>query len=58
MSSNTPLGKAIKEVCSELDTLGELERETLEEADALLKKLGLKTSIFDVPKVDDNENSN
>lgn len=49
MTSNTPLGKAVKEACAELDTLAALERETLSEADALLKKLGLKTSIFDVP---------
>jgi hypothetical protein len=50
MTSNTPLGKAIKEACSELDNLAALEKETLTEADALLKKLGLKSSIFDVPE--------
>ena len=50
MTSNTPLGKAIKEACSEIDNLAALERETLTEADALLKKLGLKGSIFDVPE--------
>jgi hypothetical protein len=53
MSSNTPLGKAVKEACKELDTLAALERETLNEADALLKKLGIKSSIFDVPAVAD-----
>ena len=49
MTSNTPLGKAVKDACNELDTLVALERETLTEADALLKKLGIKTSLFDVP---------
>lgn len=57
MTSNTPLGKAIKEACSEIDNLAALEKETLTEADALLKKLGLKGSIFDVPEAvsDDDE---
>ena len=49
MTSNTPLGKAVKDACAELDTLAALERRTLNEADALLKKLSLKSSIFDVP---------
>lgn len=48
MSSNTQLGKAIKDACNELDILGKLENETLTEADALLKKLGYKGSLFDV----------
>ncbi|KAG7668722.1 hypothetical protein Ndes2526B_g03652 [Nannochloris sp. 'desiccata'] len=56
MTSNTPLGKAIKEVCSELDNLAALEKETLTEADALLKKLGLKTSLFDVPEAKSKDN--
>lgn len=57
MTSNTPLGKAIKEACGELDNLAALEKETLTEADALLKKLGLKSSLFDVPvaESDDDE---
>ncbi|PSC69426.1 hypothetical protein C2E20_7059 [Micractinium conductrix] len=46
MSSNTPLGKAVRGVCEELDTLGGLERQTLEEAEALLKQLGFKGSLF------------
>lgn len=56
MTSNTPLGKAIKEACSELDNLAALEKETLTEADALLKKLGLKSSLFDVPEAKSNDN--
>jgi hypothetical protein len=47
MSSNTPLGKAVKDACAELDTLAGLERETLEEAEKLLKQLGYKGSLFD-----------
>jgi hypothetical protein len=56
MTSNTPLGKAIKEACSELDTLAALEKETLTEADALLKKLGLKSSLFDEPEAKSKDN--
>ena len=47
MSSNTKLGKAIKDACNELDTLASLERDTLEEANELLRKLGYKGSIFE-----------
>ena len=47
MTSNTQLGKAVRDAVSELDALAALERETLVEADALLKKLGLKSSLFD-----------
>jgi len=52
MSSNTQLGKAVRDACAELDALAELEQEALSEADALLKKLGYKGSIFnmDSPK--------
>lgn len=55
MTSSTPLGKAVKEACAELDNLAALERETLSEADALLKKLGIKTSIFDAPASSESE---
>lgn len=55
MSSNTELGKAIKSVCNELDTLGELERNTLEEANSLLQKLGYKGSLFDMPESQESE---
>ena len=47
MTSNTQLGKAVRDAVRELDALAALERETLVEADALLKKLGLKSSLFD-----------
>ncbi|KAI7838438.1 hypothetical protein COHA_007701 [Chlorella ohadii] len=49
MSSKTPLGKAVAGACDELDALGSLERQTLEEAEGLLKKLGFKGSLFAAP---------
>lgn len=49
MSGNTPLGKAIRGACEELDTLGSLERDTLNEAEALLKSVGYKGSLFTPP---------
>ncbi|KAL4442521.1 hypothetical protein ABPG77_005105 [Micractinium sp. CCAP 211/92] len=50
MTTNTPLGKAVKGACDELDTLGELERQTLEQAEDLLKQLGFKGSLFAAPQ--------
>lgn len=47
MSANTQLGKAVRDACEELDTLSALERETLNEAEELLKKVGFKGSLFD-----------
>lgn len=49
LSSNTELGRAVRAACSELDTLSQLEVETLTQADELLKKLGLKKSILQPP---------
>jgi len=48
MSSNTPLGKAVRDTCSELEALAALERETLQEAEDLLKNVGFKGSLFEV----------
>ncbi|KAL4447784.1 hypothetical protein ABPG75_005003 [Micractinium tetrahymenae] len=55
MTSNTPLGRAVKGACDELDSLGELERQTLEEAEGLLKKLGFKGSLFAAPLQEQQE---
>ncbi|CAG9466082.1 unnamed protein product [Pedinophyceae sp. YPF-701] len=52
MNPNKPLGRAVANACEELDHLGELERDQLQQADALLKQLGVKKSIFDVPEAD------
>jgi hypothetical protein len=41
--------------CDELDALGSLERQTLEEAEGLLKKLGFKGSLFAVPPAQQQE---
>lgn len=42
LSSNTHLGRAVQDACNELETLGGLEQETIEKANALLRKLGYR----------------
>jgi hypothetical protein len=49
MSGNTPLGKAVRGACDELDALGALELDTLNQAEALLKSVGYKGSLFTAP---------
>lgn len=61
LNPNKPLGRAVNDACAELDHLGQLEREQLEQAQALLSKLGYKGSIFtspsgDQPDGEDGEN--
>ena len=51
MSGNTPLGKAVRGACDELDALGALELDTLTQAEALLKSVGYKGSLFTAPAV-------
>lgn len=46
MSSQTKLGKAVKAAVEELEHLGNLEAEVLQECDDLLKQLGMKGSLF------------
>lgn len=49
LNPNTKLGKAIRAACDELNHLSAMELESLKQADVLLKKLGVKSSIMDVP---------
>mmetsp|Transcript_44095 Transcript_44095/g.112559 ORF Transcript_44095/g.112559 Transcript_44095/m.112559 type:complete len:172 (-) Transcript_44095:213-728(-) len=42
LSSNTPLGRAIRSACDELDELGQMERDVQAQAEALLRQLGYK----------------
>eukprot|EP00879_Flechtneria_rotunda_P000881 GHRR01001008.1.p1 GENE.GHRR01001008.1~~GHRR01001008.1.p1 ORF type:complete len:139 (+),score=34.83 GHRR01001008.1:126-542(+) len=46
MNSNTKLGKAVRAAIEELEHLGDLETEVLQQCDDLLKKLGMNGSIF------------
>lgn len=46
MNSQTKLGKAVRAAVEELEHLGDLEVEVLQQCDDLLKKLGMKGSIF------------
>ncbi|CAL5223377.1 g5882 [Coccomyxa viridis] len=46
LSSNTQLGKAVQQACDELDTLVTLERQSLTDAQDMLKKLGYKGNIL------------
>ncbi|GIL67318.1 hypothetical protein Vafri_20721 [Volvox africanus] len=49
LNPNTKLGKAVRAAVDELNHLNAMEMETLQQCDALLKKLGLKTSIMQAP---------
>jgi len=46
LNRNTKLGKAVAAAVNELEHLNDLEMESLAQAEALLKKLGLKGSLF------------
>jgi len=46
LNGNTKLGKAVRAACEELEHLNELEMGVLHECDVLLKKLGMKGSLF------------
>lgn len=46
MNSKTELGAAIKDACSELDALKNLEESVIQEAEELLKGVGFKGSLF------------
>lgn len=46
LSPNTPLGKAIRSACDELEHLNKMEMESLTQAQSLLAKLGYKGDIF------------
>ena len=47
MSGSTPLGKAVRSTCDELDALAALEQQTLADAEQLLKSMGWRGSLFD-----------
>lgn len=57
MTTNTQLGKAVRDACQELDALAALEREALDQAEALLRTVGFKGSLFDIQtdKVEDEK---
>jgi hypothetical protein len=46
LSLNTELGQAVDAACDELDHLGAMENEVLQEADDILKKFGFKPQIL------------
>ena len=46
LSPNTKLGQAIRQACDELEHLSNMEMDSLVAADELLRKLGVKSSIF------------
>uniref|UniRef100_A0A061SH60 Uncharacterized protein n=1 Tax=Tetraselmis sp. GSL018 TaxID=582737 RepID=A0A061SH60_9CHLO len=50
LSSNTPLGRAVRSACEELETLNAIESDVLGEADSLLRKLGYKGGSLAPPK--------
>jgi len=47
-SSKTELGKALRDAIEEVDALGNLEKDMLQQADELLKSMGYKRSLFDI----------
>ncbi|GLC40950.1 hypothetical protein PLESTB_000963300 [Pleodorina starrii] len=49
LNPNTKLGKAVRAAVDELNHLNSMEMESLQQCDALLKKLGLKSSILQAP---------
>ncbi|GIL93014.1 hypothetical protein Vretimale_15448 [Volvox reticuliferus] len=49
LNPNTKLGKAVRAAVDELNHLNAMEMETLQQCDALLKKLGFKSSIMQAP---------
>lgn len=55
LSSNTPLGRAVREACDELDHLNKMEADVLGEATALLKKLGIKQTPIKPPPQQEQE---
>lgn len=57
MNNKTELGSAIRDACSELDALGSLEQNILQEAEGLLKQVGYKGSLFDQSKKDNGSSS-
>jgi hypothetical protein len=44
LNPNSPLGRAVADACTELEDLGQLEKQVNEQAFELLKKLGVKTN--------------
>lgn len=46
LSKNTELGQAVDFACDELDHLGGLENEMLQQADDVLKKFGFKAAVL------------
>jgi hypothetical protein len=46
LSKNTELGRAVDAACDELEHLGHLENETLQQADDILKKFGFKPAVM------------
>ena len=46
LSKNTELGRAVDAACDELEHLGGLESEALQQADDILKKFGFKAAIM------------
>ena len=57
MNNKTELGAAIRDACSELDALGSLEQNLLQEAEGLLKQVGYKGSLFEQPNKDEGSSS-
>ena len=55
MSSKTELGNAVREACDELDALRGLETDVIQQAEELLKGIGMKGSLFDVGEEQTNE---
>ena len=49
LSLNTELGRAVDSAIDELDVLGGVENSVLQEADAILKRMGYTKSVFDAP---------
>ena len=45
LSQNTEIGKAVNDACDELDHLGGLEADVLQQAQDVLKKFGYSTNV-------------
>lgn len=55
LSKNTELGRAVDAACDELDHLGGLEDDMLQEADDILKKFGFKPVVMQPAQGADEE---
>jgi hypothetical protein len=57
MNGNTKLGKAVRAACDELEQLGTLESELIDQAQILLNKLGLKNTNLKSTPTEEKPNS-